>query len=463
MNEPSLRVRAPLLDGPVPRHLFRLAAPMVLGVFAMMLFNLVDTLYVSRLGGDALAAMGFTFPVAAFIQSLSLGLMVGTSTVLARLIGGGNRQQVRRITTDALVLSALVIVAVGWAGLATMDPLFKALGAAPHLVDRIREYMVPYYLGIGVLVVPMVGNGAIRATGDTRMPSLIMMIAAGVNLVLDPFLIYGWGPFPRWELRGAAVASILSWCITFVAALLILGRRERMLAPPVWKLSLLLDSWKTVLRIAVPVGLTNMVLPVSGAILTRVLAGFGTAAVAGYAAGLRVEMVSLIGPMALTAGLSPFVGQNAGAGAFDRVREALRTAVRWCWAWCTVVCALALLLAQPLARAFSADPEIIAVTVRYLWMVPWSYGAMTSCFQVTTTLNALNRPLVSACISLLRMFALVVPLAWAGSRWLGVTGVLAGITAGNLIAGLCADAWLRGRLREMAEEPAAVTSPQSGA
>ena len=433
---------ARLIEGPVAGHLLRLTGPMVMGVMATMLFNLMDTFYVARLGGDPLAAMGYTFPIAALVHSLSLGLMVGASTVLARLIGAGQLEQVRRITTDALLLSALLIVALGAAGLLTLRPLFTALGADARLLPLIADYMVPYYLGAWLLVVPIVGNGAIRATGDTRMPSLIMMIAAIVNMVLDPFLIYGLGPFPRWELRGAAVASICAWSITFVAALTILGRRERMLARPDLRLRSLWTSWTAVLRMAVPVGFTNLVLPLSAGVITRMLSAFGAFAVAGYAVGVRVEMISLIGPMAMTAALSPFVGQNAGASRPERVQEALRTAVRWCWIWGGVACVVLFLLADRIAGLFSAESDVVRAAGLYLSVLPFCYGAMTSCFQVTTTLNALHRPFTSTLIALVRMFVLAIPLAWFGAQYAGVFGLFAGLAAGNLLAGVLAYVWV---------------------
>ena len=416
---------------------------MVMGVLATMLFNLVDTFYVARLGEEPLAAMGYTFPVASLVHSLSLGLMVGASTVLARLIGAGDFQQVRRITTDALLLSALIVLALGVIGLLTLPRVFTGLGADPHLLPLIADYMVPYYLGVWLLVIPIVGNGAIRATGDTRMPSLIMMIAAIVNMILDPLLIYGLGPFPRWELRGAAVASICAWSITFVAALAILGLRERMLARPTLNPRRLWASWTTVLKMAVPVGLTNLVMPISAGVITRLLSSFGAFAVAGYAVGVRVEMIALIGPFAMTAALSPFVGQNAGAGKSDRVREALRIAVRWCWLWGGAVCVLFALTAGHVAGWFSEGEPVAQVTRLYLWILPLSYGAMTACFQVTTTLNALHRPLYATCIALIRMFALSIPLAWLGAQAWGIPGLFAGLAAGNLLAGPLSYLWLR--------------------
>ena len=210
MSEPSYTLesgQAKLLVGPVAPTLFRMTLPMVAGVLAMMLYNIVDTYFVGRLGGDPLAAMGFTFSITQIIMGFALALMIGTSTVLARLIGAGDVGQVRRITTDALLLSGCSMLALGGMGIFFLDRVFSAMGAEPHLLPTIRQYMVPYFAGVALLAIPMVGNGAIRATGDTKYPSLIMISSAIVNIALDPLLIFGLGPFPRLELRGAAYAN----------------------------------------------------------------------------------------------------------------------------------------------------------------------------------------------------------------------------------------------------------------
>lgn len=450
MSEPSSTLefgQARLLVGPVAPTLFRMTLPMVAGILAMMLYNIVDTYFVGRLGGDPLAAMGFTFSITQIIMGFALALMIGTSTVLARLIGAGDGGQVRRITTDGLLLSGCTILVLGGVGILFLDRIFSAMGAQPHLLPTIRQYMVPYFAGVALLAIPMVGNGAIRATGDTKYPSLIMISSAIVNIVLDPLLIFGLGPFPRLELRGAAYATILSWIFTLCAALLILGKREKMLATPFVSVHRILQSWGKILYVAVPVALTNILIPVALAILTAMMATFGPQAVAGFGVGARVEALLLVGPFALTAALSPFVGQNFGAGNHARVREALRSAVLGCWVWCLVGWFILTVSAKFVAGLFSDVPEIQRVIVWYLWILPWSYGAVTTCFQVTTTLNALNKPILSTGITLVRMFGLTIPLAYLGSRLYDQPGLFAGMGISHLLAGLGSLAFVRWFLR----------------
>ena len=179
---------------------------MLIGIAAIVLFNVVDTFWVGQLGAAELAAMSFTFPVVMVVFSVSMGIGIGATAVIARALGHGDEDQVRRLTTDALLLANVAVTAVAIGGLLTMDPLFRALGADEATLVLIRQYMVPWYLGVGFLVIPMVGNSAIRATGDTKTPSYVMLVTGLVNAVLDPFLIFGWGHLT--QRVGQAVAAL---------------------------------------------------------------------------------------------------------------------------------------------------------------------------------------------------------------------------------------------------------------
>jgi len=435
--------RKDLLEGPVGRTVIDLAIPMVFGMAAVILFNVVDTFYVGRLGARELAAMSFTFPVAFMVMSVAMGMGVGVTSVISRAIGGGDRERVRRLTTDGLLLANTVVVVVAATGLATIAPLFRAIGAGDDIIPLIRSYMVPWYAGVGFLVIPMVGNSAIRATGDTRTPSIVMMIAGGVNVVLDPLLIFGIGPFPRLELQGAAVATLIAYAVTFVAAFWILARREHMLDFSRLAPSAVLRSWREILYVAAPATGTQMLVPLAAGVLTRIVSGHGTHAVAGYGVGTRVEALSMIGVHALFSALTPIVGQNYGAGKIARVREAITFALKVCAVYGLVAAALLALGARGIGALFNKDPEVITTVAHYLRIVPVTYVLFGTLLVVCASFNAMNHPLRSALLVSLRLFGLAVPLALAGSALAGPAGVFAGIAVANVLAGAAAGAAMR--------------------
>ena len=325
--------KAKLLQGSVGKTLISLAAPMAFGIMAIILFTVVDTFYIGQLGAEPLAAMGFTFPISYIVMSIAMGLSVGTSSTIARAIGEGHQLKVQRLATDGLGLAFLIVTCFSLIGLTNLNTIFSLIGAKGEILKLISDYMIPWCLGVGLLVIPMVGNGAIRATGDAKTPAIIMTIAGLVNIILDPFLIFGIGPFPRLELRGAALATVVSWGVTFTASLWILGKREGMIRLPVFDPKRTFDSWKQILYIGVPAAGTNVMEPLSMAVITRMISEYGEEAVAALGVGGRLEALSLIGLWGLSMAMTPFVGQNFGAGNYDRIRAALRFGSKFSLVW----------------------------------------------------------------------------------------------------------------------------------
>jgi putative MATE family efflux protein len=438
-----------LLTDPVGPAILAMAWPMLVGILAIVLFNVVDTFWVGQLGARELAAMSYTFPVVMVVMSVSMGIGLGTTAVVARAIGHGDRGKVRRLTTDALVLANGMVVLVALLGLATIDPLFALLGAEPATVALVREYMVPWYLGVGLLVIPMVGNSALRATGDTKTPSVIMLVAGLVNAVLDPLLIFGAGPVPSMGLAGAAWATVGSYAGAFAAAMWVLVRRERLLTFARPRLAEVYDSWRRILHIGLPAAGTNLLAPLSAGILTRLVSSYGPTAVAAFGVGTRLEGFAMVGIGALSTAMTPMVAQNLGAGRLRRIHQAVSFGTRAGLVWGAGAALLLAMLAGPIAHVFSDDPAVVEVARTYLLVVPFSYGALGLAQIVGTTFNALDEPLAAAGLVAVRLLALTLPLAWLGTSLAGLDGLFGGIAAANLAIGLLAWAVVRVRLRRL--------------
>ena len=440
---------ARLIDPPVGGTLFRMTVPMIFGILAMVAFHLTDTFFVAQLGTNALAAMSFTFPVVFVIHSISMGLGVGVSAVVSRVIGSGDHDQVRRLTTDSLVLAMLVVGFFVATGLLTIDPLFRLLGATDEIVPLVKSYMRIWYTGVLFVVIPMVGNSAIRATGDTKTPSLIMVAAVTVNVILDPLLIFGIGPFPRMELAGAALATVFARATALLVSLWVLGRRERMLTLVLLPIRNLIRSWRSVLYIGLPTAGTNMIVPVALGIITRMVAEYGPQPVAALGVATRIDPFALAVIFALSASLGPFVGQNLGAGRYDRIKLAVLYSQRFAVGWGLLMLAVLALSARPIASLFSDTPAVVDTTVHYLRLVPIGYGLQGVLLLSNMTLNILKKPLHAASLNLTQMFVLYIPLAFIGSRLMGVPGIFGAAAVANIVAGTVAFFWLR---RVMARE-----------
>ncbi|WP_323900980.1 MATE family efflux transporter [Aeromonas hydrophila] len=450
-DEPVTRPNS-LLTAPMTSVLLRMTGPMILGIVAILAFNLVDTFFIGMLGTQALAAISFTFPVTFVVTSLAMGLGAGLSAVMGHALGQGKHDEAARITTDNLFLAVLLVALIALAGALTIHPLFRLLGASDELIALIYDYMLIWYLTVPMLVLPMVGNAAIRATGDTKTPSLVMTVAGLVNGVLDPLLIFGIGPFPAWGIRGAAIATSLSWLMAMLVSLYILRHREGLLC---WRLSprpQLLAHWRALLYVAVPASFTNMLNPLANAVLMTIFAGLGTEVVAAYGAASRVEALLLIVMMALSSVLAPFISQNCGAGNPARAKAALQFCMRFALLFQLAVYALTWLLAPFIAELFSDHPQVVRLIVLYLHLVPIGYGFQGMVMLLASALNGVRASSVSFLFNGLRLFVFLLPGAWLGAKLGGEQGIYLGILVANLAAGTLAWWYARHRFERLCHQ-----------
>lgn len=433
---PAAPARGRLTEGPVRGHLVSMSLPMIGGLFAIISFNVVDTLFVAQLGTVPLAAMTFTFPVVLVFFSISIGLSAGASSVVARAIGEGGKADVRRHVMNSLYLSVLIVAICCAVGLATIDPLFTAMGATPETLPLIRDYMQIWYLGFIFLVAPMVGNGCIRATGNAKLPAIIMFATSLINLALDPILIFGLFGAPRLELEGAALATVIARALGFVAGLYVLKYQEDLLAWHIGTLAEIRDSWRRVLSIGLPAAATNLITPTAMGVVTALVAVHGASAVAGFGIATRIEGLAMVVMYAMSSVVGPIAGQNWGAGLLDRVRDLVRAFSLYSLLYGLLIAALLAALARPISALFNPDPAVTEVAVTYLLIVPLSLAGYGLLQNVAAMFNGIGKPLYGFILTALRMGALYLPLAWFLGGRIGVEGIFIAAAAANLLTGL---------------------------
>lgn len=437
MKRPSPK----LTQKPVLLTLFAMAVPMLGGTFAMNAFNLTDTWFVAQLGTLPLAAMGFSFPVVMFLVSITRGLGTGATAVVSHALGRHDDESAKRITTHTLILAALVVVCVSTGGLLTIKPVFTMLGAEPVVLPLIREYMTIWYLGVVFMVFPMMAGDIIRATGDTISPSLIMVISSVLNMILDPIMIFGWFGFPPMGIRGAALATLLSRAVSCFAVLWILVHRHHLLTLKIPSWRTMLASWQEVLNIGLPSSFSNILIPISGAVITRIVAQYGETAVAACGAASRIEMFAFMIPMTLGVSLVPFVGQNYGANRLDRVKDGQRYSYGFAFLFGIVIAIAFVIFSGHLARLFSQDQAVIAVLTRYLSIIPLGYGMMEIHRYSGFFLNGIKKPLHSTGVNVMRILGLLIPFSFLGGEFFGIEGIFWGRMMADIIAGCVGMVW----------------------
>jgi len=427
---------AKLTQGPIASTIVKMSLPMLAALAGMFVFNLTDTFFIGQLGKDQLAALTFTFPVIIFFVSLAFGIGTGTSVLISRAIGEGNQQKVKRLTTDSLLLIFLISLVGVIIGLSTTDELFSFLGAEGKILEYVKQYMYIWYIGVIFVMIPMVGNNAIRATGDTKTPSKIMMVAIGANLILDPILIFGFGPIPALGIEGAAWATLFSRAITLIAALHILEHREKMISFKIPKLSEITDSFAQILKIGMPTAITRILFPIGTGIITKMIAVYGVGAVAAFGVGSRIEILAIAPLMALSSVIGPFVGQNAGAKFYDRIKISVEGSHRFVFLYGLIAWATLSFFAPYLVALFNEEPDVVTIGTQYLYIVPIATAFIGLMMISSTVLNVLHRPIKAGIMSILQMFVIYIPLGWLLTFVFDLTGIFIAYVISFIIVGI---------------------------
>ena len=427
--------QARLTRGSIAGHLLRQTAPLVVGVTAMMSIGLVDAYYVGWLGATELAAMSFIFPVSTALGSVGVGVMAGTSSVVARAIGAGDRERALRCAALGVVLGlATGLVAAALLALGH-DLLFGAMGAEAEMLRQISLYMLPYALGFPLLLAISGMNGVLRAQGAATKSTLISLCFAGANWALDPILIHGIFGWQGMGIAGAAWATVAGWVIGAALGLYLIRNGEVPFRPRLLLAGNLGPSIRAVGRVAVPAAVTSSINPVGLAVMTGLLAGAGEAAIAGFGVGGRLQIAAVVPLLALSGSIGAIVGQNWGAALPDRSRLAMVQAGLFCVVY-GIAAALILYFSRFwLASLFASDPATVAAAARYLEIAVWGYAAYGLFIMGNGAFNALDHAGTALTLSLARVALVMVPFALLLRPAWGADAVYGAELAANLLGG----------------------------
>lgn len=426
-----------LLKGSIPKHMLRLALPSIAGMFSITIFNLTDTYFVSQLGTNALAAMGFTFPIVMLVGAISSGISMGAASLLARAKGAKDFHLMQRIATDGILLSLIFVAIISVIGIFTMDPIFTFLGADSSTLPLVKKYMVIWYAFVVVAVTPPVCDSAMRASGDMIRPFLVMAIIAVINIVLDPLLIHGYWIFPKLGIQGAAIATIIARAFGMVATLSFAHFHHKLISFKYESAKELLASWKGILTIGLPSTTVQLMPQVLRTIFTALVSSVaGTAAIAAIAVGQRVESFVMLIIFGIGMSLVPLTGQNWGAKKYDRVYSTRRTAVILSVIYCFVMFLLSLPLAKAASSIFTDDPEVIQYSAYYLWIMIVGIIGLNITNWMSRMFTTIGRPIWTLVINVGGTIFILIPLALIGSVVYGYIGILVGVALGQIIVGI---------------------------
>jgi putative MATE family efflux protein len=438
-----------LTEGDVARPLFYLSLPIVITNLLQTAYNLVDTIWLGRYSTEALAAISFAFPVVFFIISLGLGIAIAGSILVAQNVGAGNEGQAEFAASQTVTFAIIASVVLGAFGYLAVGDILALLGASGDVLTGATAYLEIISLGMVFMFAFFMFMSLMRGYGDTITPMLVMLVTVVVNLILDPFLIFGWGPFPELGVVGAAYATVFSRALATVIGMSIMFRGTRGVKIHLDQMRPDLGFLRKLVRIGVPASVEGTGNAIAVNLMLVIVGMFPTVVVAAYGVGVRMFSVIFLPAIAVGRGVETMAGQNIGAGEEDRAARTTNFAAKAMFAVLAGVGVAVWVFAADIVAIFSDDAEVVEVGRLFLRYVAPTFGFTGIFHAYKGGFRGAGRTLTAAIVSIAVLGAIRVPFAWFASGPLGYEGIWLAFAVSNVAGAAIGYLWYsRGRWRD---------------
>ena len=412
-----------LTSGPLTPVVFVLAVPMALEMVGESIFAVVDALFISRLGSPALASAGITETALDLVYAIAIGFSFAVTALVSRRYGEGDRRGAARAGVQAIGLGIVVSLVLGIVGMIFAPRVLALMGADAETVAVGTTHARIMYAGMATIILLFLNNAILRGAGDAQAAMRSLWLANGINIVLDPCLIFGLGPFPELGLPGAAVATTIGRGTGVLYQFWVLSRGSRIRI----RREDIRTQWAVMRNLCrVSVGGIGQMLAdmLPWILLIRIIASFGTMAVAGWVIAIRVALFVILPCWGLSNAASTLVGQNLGAGKPDRAERAVWITGGWNMLFMALVTGVFVVFAPDIAALFTDEPEVLRTAATALRVVSYGYVFYALGMVTRQAFNGAGDTRTPTWIDLVCFWLFEIPLAWLLSRTaLGVDGV----------------------------------------
>ncbi|MDC5839415.1 MATE family efflux transporter [Vibrio europaeus] len=414
------------------QQLFKMTWPMLFGVLSIMSFQLVDSAFIGQLGILPLAAQGFTLPIQMVIIGIQVGLGIATTAVIAKAIGANQERYAKQLGGLVIAMGSIGVALFSVTIYLLREPILSLLSAPDSVLPIIDSYWIYWLVSAWVGAVLYFLYSVCRANGNTMLPGTMMMVTSLLNLILDPIFIFTLDM----GINGAAIATILAFGIGILIVAPKVTRKHWMSFD--WSDLNVVKSVRSIGNIMGPAMISQLLPPLSSMLATKLLASYGTAAVAAWALGSRYEFFAIVSVLALTMSMPPMVGKLLGGNNLADIRKLVVIACKFVIGFQVVIAAITLLTSDWLALLMTSEAEVETILNYHLMIVPFSLGPLGICMLMVSISNALGKSYTALTISALRLFAFFLPCLWLGAQLGGIQGLFWGAFGGNILAGICA-------------------------
>ena len=416
-------------EGSIGRAIAMLAVPMVLEMMMESLFAVVDMFWVAHLGANAVATVGFTESLLVLLFAVALGLSIATTATVARRIGEKNPKAAAETASQAVLLGALIAVVVGSVGVYFAKDLLRLMGASPEVISTGIGYTRAIYGGSGTVMLLFLINGAFRGAGDASLAMRVLWTANWINIVLNPLLIFGLGPFPRLGVAGSGIGTTIGRGCGVLLQLWFLTRGKSRVVVHWHQIRLIPALMARLIRLSLGGMFQYLVAMASWIVMVRMCAVFGSVAIAGYTLALRIILFALLPSWGMASAAATLVGQNLGARKPDRAEKSVFLAGFYNMIFLAVVAVAFIGFAGPLVRVFTSDPGVVQMASTTLRTIAYGYIFYAWGMVMGQAFNGAGDTRTPTLLNLVCFWVLQIPLAWALAfrAGFGVNGIFAAI------------------------------------
>jgi len=414
-------------EGSIPKHLLLFSLPMLAGNALQIGYGLVNTIWVGHLVGEnAVGAVGVSLPVLYVLFGFAMGMSMATTIVVSQYYGAKDYRMVERAAVTAFSLSLVMGSVLTIAAILSSDLLLRLMATPPENFTMASTYLKINLAGFMLFYFGMLVNFMLRGIGDTLTPLVFMSVGLGLNAVLDPFFIGGFGPFPHWGLNGAAYATLVSQAAAVAVNVVYLNRKNHLIAFHPRKLTL--DRHLTLLlfKIGLPSIVQQSLVSIGSLFIVTFVNSFGSAATNAFGAVGRVDMIVFMPALSMSMATSALTGQNLGARKTGRVKEIFRWGIVMTSSITILISLIVVSLSKLILMMFGLgdDPKVMDIGISYLRIVGSCYPFFAVMFIANGVINGAGHTMITMILSLLSQWLVRVPASWLLSKTsLGLTGI----------------------------------------
>lgn len=414
---------------------------MIVGFFFITSYNFIDRFFVSRLGDLAVAAIGMAFLVQLILIALGSGIGIGVNSFISRNLGGDRED----ISIDAALHTFILAGSIGLVfsvlGLVSQNMLFQMLGAEEQLLHLITDYLTIILIFAPIILLSMFTSGIFQGWGDTISPMKFMMVGTISNLILDPLLIFGLGPFPELGIKGAAIASGSGRSISLLYTLFVLFVKKK---PIRLSFSKFKFNWKIItgiFQVGFPSSLSQILTSVAMGFVFLILKPFGDEAKATYTIVFTYEVVIFLPAIGVSQAIMILTGHNFGARLYERIKEVYHKGIILSFSMMSLAALIILIFPNIFASVFAQSDEVLRISTEALRITAFGYLFVSVYFCSIASFQGLGLGRQYLMANIFRLFLLQIPLAFVGALAFGLTGVWIGLMAVNILSAIIFYKW----------------------